>query len=261
MTAASSLISELRGSLAEESARIALDFAAAGDGRAAVARRTRLLEDILKRLWQDLVSPEEAGPGDFALVATGGFGRGWLFPYSDVDLLFLYADRRAEEAPQRGDRAVLAGVVGSKAQVEPGVADAGGVRSLRSEQYRIHHLSSGLPLSRRRPRAVRAAARQSNPQARNAGSEATAARAGRGHAGTTWKIRADRVSSGAEFKRDAGRVAGLQRGLLAGADLRHGHVGRLAAREFAAGAGAKATGCGAGIPDGDAVFSAFPPWA
>ncbi|MFZ0145263.1 MAG: DUF294 nucleotidyltransferase-like domain-containing protein, partial [Candidatus Sulfotelmatobacter sp.] len=98
MTAASSLISELRGSLAEESARIALDFAAAGDGRAAVARRTRLLEDILKRLWQDLVSPEEAGPGDFALVATGGFGRGWLFPYSDVDLLFLYADRRAEEA-------------------------------------------------------------------------------------------------------------------------------------------------------------------
>ncbi|MFZ0587970.1 MAG: [protein-PII] uridylyltransferase, partial [Candidatus Sulfotelmatobacter sp.] len=37
-------------------------------------------------------------PGDFALVATGGFGRGWLFPYSDVDLLFLYADRRAEEA-------------------------------------------------------------------------------------------------------------------------------------------------------------------
>ncbi len=76
---------------------MARDFAATGDGRAAVATRTRLIEDILKRLWRDLVSTDEAGPRDFALVATGGFGRGWLFPYSDIDLLFLYADRRGEE--------------------------------------------------------------------------------------------------------------------------------------------------------------------
>jgi [protein-PII] uridylyltransferase len=97
MTAASSLISELRSSLAEESARMARDFAATGDGRAAVAQRTRLIEDILKRLWRDLVSADETGPREFALVATGGFGRGWLFPYSDIDLLFLYADRGGEE--------------------------------------------------------------------------------------------------------------------------------------------------------------------
>ena len=62
MTAASSLISELRGSLGEESARIARDFAATGDGRAAVAQRTRLVEDILKRLWRDLVSADDDGP-------------------------------------------------------------------------------------------------------------------------------------------------------------------------------------------------------
>jgi [protein-PII] uridylyltransferase len=96
--AASSLIGELRGFLSDESARIQREFETTGDGRAAVAQRTRLVEDILGRLWHDIVSPEEAKPTNFALVATGGFGRGWLFPYSDIDLLFLFGDRDAEQA-------------------------------------------------------------------------------------------------------------------------------------------------------------------
>jgi len=98
--AASSLIGELRVSLNDESARIQRAFEASGDGRAAVAQRTRLIEDILARLWRDIVTsgePSLDGPSDFSLVATGGFGRGWLFPYSDIDLLFLFADRDAEQ--------------------------------------------------------------------------------------------------------------------------------------------------------------------
>ena len=98
MMAASSIISELRGSLSAESARIQREFEASGDGRAAVTQRTRLVEDILGRLWRDIVSPDEGKPVNFALVATGGFGRGWLFPYSDIDLLFLFGDRDAEQA-------------------------------------------------------------------------------------------------------------------------------------------------------------------
>jgi [protein-PII] uridylyltransferase len=97
MTEASLLIGELRSSLAEVSERIAREFAATGDGRAAVAQRTLLIEDILVRLWREFVCADETGPRGFALVATGGFGRGWLFPYSDIDLLFLFADRGAEE--------------------------------------------------------------------------------------------------------------------------------------------------------------------
>jgi len=98
MTASSLLMSELRSSLAEESARIARDFAATGDGRVAVAQRTQLIEDILQRLWREYISTAQRGPQGFALVATGGFGRGWLFPYSDIDLLFLFADRANETA-------------------------------------------------------------------------------------------------------------------------------------------------------------------
>src|SRR6201988_1913305 len=98
MTATSSLISELRSSLSDESARIQREFEASGDGRAAVSQRTRLVEEILARLWHDIVSPDEAKPANFSLVATGGFGRGWLFPYSDIELLFLFGDRNAEQA-------------------------------------------------------------------------------------------------------------------------------------------------------------------
>ncbi|PYX69835.1 MAG: [protein-PII] uridylyltransferase [Acidobacteria bacterium] len=98
MVAASSLIGELRGSINDESARIQREFETSGDGRACVSQRTRMVEEILARLWRDIVSPDESRPANFTLVATGGFGRGWLFPFSDIDLLFLFNDRDAEQA-------------------------------------------------------------------------------------------------------------------------------------------------------------------
>ncbi len=96
--AASSSIGELRGSLSDESSRIQREFEATGDGRSCVSQRTRLIEDILSRLWRDIISADESKPANFSLAATGGFGRGWLFPYSDIDILFLYGDRDAEQA-------------------------------------------------------------------------------------------------------------------------------------------------------------------
>ena len=96
--AASSLIGELRGSINDESARIQREFEANSDGRACVTQRTRMVEDILLRLWRDIVSSNESKPANISLVATGGFGRGWLFPFSDIDLLFLYNDRESEQA-------------------------------------------------------------------------------------------------------------------------------------------------------------------
>jgi [protein-PII] uridylyltransferase len=98
MTAGSSLIGELRGSLAEESARIQREFTETGDGRAAIGGRTRLIEETLQRLWRELMAGGDSAQGNVALVATGGFGRGWLFPYSDIDVLFLFADRDAEQS-------------------------------------------------------------------------------------------------------------------------------------------------------------------
>jgi len=96
MSTEPALGSELRDLYTQESARLESDFAASGDGRAAILGRTKLVETIALRVWKEVISPDLAGPKDFALVALGGFGRQWLFPFSDVDILFLHSGGGAD---------------------------------------------------------------------------------------------------------------------------------------------------------------------
>ncbi|MCQ8896038.1 [protein-PII] uridylyltransferase [Limnobacter humi] len=58
----------------------------------ALRNRSKAVDKALSSLWKSMDFPDE-----YALVAVGGYGRGELFPYSDVDVLVLL-DREPEGA-------------------------------------------------------------------------------------------------------------------------------------------------------------------
>ncbi|MGA6988462.1 MAG: [protein-PII] uridylyltransferase [Terriglobales bacterium] len=113
MTTGAIVRSELWDLYGRESAAIEREFSVSGEGRVALARRTALVDSMVQRLWNEIIvgphlrshpastnsdsSPADSNkPKNFALVATGGFGRGWLFPHSDIDLLFLHDGGNSE---------------------------------------------------------------------------------------------------------------------------------------------------------------------
>ncbi|HZD76565.1 MAG TPA: HD domain-containing protein, partial [Acidobacteriaceae bacterium] len=75
-----------------EFATLDASFLRNGDGAACLRRRSSLVDTVVTELWSLLGGAAQP----IALVATGGYGRRELFPYSDIDLIFLCPDPRVE---------------------------------------------------------------------------------------------------------------------------------------------------------------------
>ncbi len=65
-----------------------------GDIAELIHARADLIDRMLQALWRER---RLGGAEDLALLAVGGYGRGELHPYSDIDVLVLYRGRRAPE--------------------------------------------------------------------------------------------------------------------------------------------------------------------
>jgi [protein-PII] uridylyltransferase len=79
---------DLRTQYRERSDFLREKFAGDGSGLSATRDRSGLVDEILRSLWSQQTALHQRGS---ALVAMGGYGRGALFPHSDIDLLFLCA--------------------------------------------------------------------------------------------------------------------------------------------------------------------------
>ncbi len=76
--------------------RFAREQTDAGAGLTLVQARAAQADALVQGLWTGLTGSRPELSSGLALVAVGGYGRRQLFPYSDVDLLFLLDGKSAE---------------------------------------------------------------------------------------------------------------------------------------------------------------------
>jgi [protein-PII] uridylyltransferase len=85
----------MRGEYERRRAEIRRGFELNGDGLRAAQARAALVDEFVRRLWAEETQADPRLAEGVAIAAVGGYGRGQLFPWSDVDLFFCVEKSRA----------------------------------------------------------------------------------------------------------------------------------------------------------------------
>ncbi|PYY08080.1 MAG: hypothetical protein DMG61_24240, partial [Acidobacteria bacterium] len=91
--------STLQDAYQAEAEKIRERFEQSYNGQAAIRERSNLIDSVVSDLWNQFSSDSAADR--VCIAALGGYGRRALFPFSDVDLLFLYGSALSEETGKR----------------------------------------------------------------------------------------------------------------------------------------------------------------
>jgi [protein-PII] uridylyltransferase len=101
-------VDDLREQYLREMALVRQTCERTGDGTAAIRRRSAVVDRILIEMWRRAFAGLPAQ--NAALLALGGYGRKDLFPYSDIDVLFAFADDKTEAQSKEAVRAIIQGM-------------------------------------------------------------------------------------------------------------------------------------------------------
>jgi len=80
----------------DERQRIRQHFEAGGSAQETLQALCALADRTAQQIFGEVLRVNNAEPQGLCLVALGGYGRRLLFPYSDLDILFLFGNEKAE---------------------------------------------------------------------------------------------------------------------------------------------------------------------
>jgi [protein-PII] uridylyltransferase len=98
--------SAMRGEYQRQMLEIRAAFDAGATGGATIAARSQAVDALIAGLWAAAVKETPALASGIALVALGGYGRSELFPYSDVDLLYMLDPKVSEKDVKQSIRRI-----------------------------------------------------------------------------------------------------------------------------------------------------------
>ena len=84
--------------------RIRKLFESGASAQETLRQLCELADETIRKVFGELQRVREAGAQGLALLALGGYGREVLFPYSDLDLLFLFGSEKARKNRGRSFR-------------------------------------------------------------------------------------------------------------------------------------------------------------
>jgi [protein-PII] uridylyltransferase len=80
----------------DERQRIRRQFEAGGSAQDALQALCALADKTAQQIFGEVLRVHNTQPQGLSLVALGGYGRRLLFPYSDLDILFLFGNEKSE---------------------------------------------------------------------------------------------------------------------------------------------------------------------
>src|SRR5215467_9211930 len=89
-------LSVLAPQVEAERQQIRARFDAGAAAKETLHRLCELADSTIKQIFADMMKVHESPNEGLSLLALGGYGRRMLFPYSDLDILFLFENQKSE---------------------------------------------------------------------------------------------------------------------------------------------------------------------